>query len=239
MAFRTKGFMRWQPEGGTRQFLTFDVIETEQQEHTNEITQHAVERGPNVTDHVRRNLDIVTFEAIISNEPLYDTGERGASEKSLLLDIPTFTPPASPTPGALFAAIGGAISSLFSNKPVIKAQVMTFDGDHDMVSETHEILKRLVDTAQLIDVTTTTAEYRDMILQKATMVRNADIGTGGTFSMTFMQIRRVEVKLVTAPVPTIVRAKKAVPKGPQGPTPTPGPKKSVAVFAKNKILGRH
>lgn len=230
MARRTRAFLKWTPEGAPRQTLQFDVVTNEQQEGSSEITEHPVEVGPNVTDHVRSKLNVVTIEGFISNEPLYDTGERGASLRTAQLDVKTYTPPLAPTPGALFSALGGGVSRLFGAVPQqTSVSVLQFDREFDAVAETHEILENLRTTAQLIDLYTTTAEYQNMILERVTLPRDASSGTGGKFQLSFRQIRLVEVKLVTAPVPTEVRGKKAVKKGPKGPEPVKDPVKLKSV----------
>lgn len=245
MARYRRGFIRWDPttpEGkvvvGPSNTLQFDAILTESQMASAEITEHPVEKGANVTDHVRKKLDSVKFEAIISNEPLYDTGERGAVEQSIALDVKVYQPPQRPVPGSLFAAIGGAISSLFGDRTEYKAQVLKFNSDSDMVAETHETLKKLIDSGQLLDVFTSTSEYKDMLLLEVQLVRTADTGSGGVFQLSMQQIRRVEVKLATAPEPTVLRANKEVKTGPQEPDVAPPAKKSIFKQAKDAIVKR-
>lgn len=231
MARRTRAFLKWDPVGAPRQTLQFDVVTNEQQEGTSEITEHPVEVGPNVTDHVRSKLNVVTLEAFVSNEPLYDTGGRGASLRAATLDVKLYTPPFAPTPGALFSAIGGGVSRLFGGAPQqVSANVLQFDREFDAVAETHAILETLRTTAQLIDLYTTTTEYQNMILERVSLPRDASTGTGGKFQLSFRQIRLVEVKVVTAPVPTEIRGKKAVKKGPQGPEPVKDPVVKKSVF---------
>lgn len=232
MAKVRNAFLRWTPKGGQRQFLSFDVVPGETQMASASVTEHPVEKGPDVTDHVRQNLDQVKLECVVSNEPLYDTNERGATEQSVPLTFPQYAPPLTPTPGSLFGALGGAISRLFGSALTANAQVLKFASDSDMVSETHDILRTLKETAQLIDLYTTTHEYHDMILES---IEVNPVGTGGTFNLNFKQIRRVEVRVVTAPIPTEVRAKKAVKKGPQGPAAAPAQVQSVT----RKALGHN
>jgi|SRR5882672_3279868 len=230
MASRTSAYLSWLPTGGSRQKLFFDVVPSEVQTGESDITEHPVEQGPSFTDNIRAKLDSVTLDVFVSNEPLYDINDRGASLKSKTLDVKTYDPPLAPTPGALFSAIGGALSRAFNSAPVTtQAYVLTFDQEFDAVSETQAILDILQKGGQLIDVYTTTKEYTNMVLQKWTGTRDPSVGNGGKFNLQFRQIRIVEVKLVNAPVPTEKRAKPALKKGPQGPEPTPPAKpKSVA-----------
>jgi hypothetical protein len=237
----TRAYISWTPAGGQRQVLQFDVVTDEIQEGAADVTEHPVEQGPNVSDHVRPLLNTVSLEGYISNEPLFDTGGRGAALKSIDLDVKTYVAPLAPTPGALFSALGGAISKLFGgSSPIVQASVLKFNSAFDAVSDTWALLETLRKTGQLLTVYTTVDEYDNMVLIKNRLPRDAGSGTGGRFSLDFKQIRLVQVALVTAPVPTEKRAVKKVDKGPQGPKPDPTPaqRKSTAKAAAQAAAAR-
>lgn len=50
--------------------VIFDIVKSENHEMSNTITDHPVEDGVNVSDHVRNNPDKISFVAVISNTPL-------------------------------------------------------------------------------------------------------------------------------------------------------------------------
>lgn len=54
--------------------LTVDAVLTETHTFSNTVTDHPVEEGMNISDHVRKNPDGLVLECFISNTPLGSTG---------------------------------------------------------------------------------------------------------------------------------------------------------------------
>ncbi len=62
--------IKWSENNGPEQTLDFDCSVNEGYESAAEVTEHAVERGANVTDHVRPKNDTISLECVITNTPL-------------------------------------------------------------------------------------------------------------------------------------------------------------------------
>lgn len=232
MARRTKtAFLSWTPKGGKTRTLFFDVLITEATETSAIITEHPVEVGPDVSDNVRPSLTSLTLEVLVSNHPIIDTNNRGAAMNLVHLDVP----PPPPPPGALFGQIQSAITSLLDKKIPSSATVFQFSNAFNAVKETQDILDLLRTSAQLIDVYTTTAFYRNMVLRSVRLTKDSTTGTSGRFSLEFAQIQLVELKLVQAPTPTEIRATPAVKKGGQAPEVPEAQKESVLSKSKTKV----
>lgn len=60
--------------------LAFDATVTEQHTSDAEITDHPVETGANISDHVRSKPDRLQMDAFLSNSPLTGTAEPGRAE---------------------------------------------------------------------------------------------------------------------------------------------------------------
>ncbi len=73
--------LKWSENNGPEQSIDFDASVTEGYESAAEVTEHAVERGANVTDHVRPKNDTVSLECVITNTPIITPtfGMNGAS----------------------------------------------------------------------------------------------------------------------------------------------------------------
>jgi hypothetical protein len=74
-------YLSWTPTGGALQVLVFDAVVTEGWELNAEVTEHPVEVGPDIADHVRVKLALCTLEVFVSNEPVgpnLSTGRVGA-----------------------------------------------------------------------------------------------------------------------------------------------------------------
>ena len=230
-------FVKWLPTGAVQfKFMYFDVVTSETHEGSCFISDHPVEKGADISDHVRDELDKVTLEVFISNAPLgmpNTPGVGDGQQQSMPIDPPTYTAPLAPTPGAVFNAIGGALSSLLSGKAdKINANVLVF-GDTNYVAQTLEAIRDLKTSKQLVNLVTSEHMYDSMILENYTLPRDASSGTGGAFTLSFKQMRIVESKVVSAPVPTEPRAKVPVARGAKGPQDTDANKSSVL----NSLMG--
>lgn len=78
--------------GGRDVLVTFDACTSQGFEGTAEPTEHNVERGAPVSDHVRPGARTITLEGAISNRPLTDDGTNGsrqvARDGALVWDTP-------------------------------------------------------------------------------------------------------------------------------------------------------
>lgn len=85
---------------------------------TNEITDHPVEEGANISDHIRENPDRVTIQGIVSNTPISRTQALRAAEAFGV----QFTSNAPPTPGGVPGYAENAYKQLLALK---KGKVLT------------------------------------------------------------------------------------------------------------------
>lgn len=250
-------FLSWSPKVGPPKTLFFDVCKEEDAEFSSVVTDHPVESGANVADHVRRQLMRVSLDVFVSNSPIYDWNFRGGQLRSLNLAEGAkqsatgslyYKAPLEPTPGAVFGAVGkavkGAIGSLMGgDKGEPKANVFQWNSEFDAVADTIEVLERLRKDVQLVSIVTPHREHESMFLETFRVNRNAGTGDGASFRLSFREIRMVEAKILNAPIPTEIRGHTAKSKGNKGPAEAKAPeqKKRDVSFLKavqNRVLGR-
>jgi hypothetical protein len=223
--------------------LHFDAVTKEQTKHTAKVTEHPVEEGANVSDHIRDELDTVTLEVFVTNQPIKDVngiydldlnyielievdGKDGVlAGKSL--DVPKYRP-VPITPGAAIQAIGNAVRDLMSDatvaqlygqtstkKLIAAAPVQNWPTKFNAITDT---------VAQLVDwkmrgvvgkVITPWKTFPAVAITDVGTARDAPTGDAAIVSLTFKEIRLVESKLVTAPVPTEPRGNTQKAKGRQ------------------------
>lgn len=189
--------------------VTFDLTISEGHEMTSEVTEHPVEVGSNISDHVRPNPQALTLELYVTNTPIEDIG-RG-SVGLIEMQLPRYTPPLAPTPGFLF-------SQRIEDPPVpLRVQVLQFDQPFDRVKEVHDTLLDLWTKGATMSVVTSVRTYDTMVLTSVKMPRNEP--GGATFSLDLKQIRTVTTATVKAPAPAEKRGAPGVGKGSQGNKP--------------------
>lgn len=195
--------------------MFFECVTNEGADHTATATEHNVEKGANVSDHVRPGLDKVSIELFVSNHLLEDiNGLYGGGIEGVELDVPTFKQSLSPTPGALINAAASAIGDAISGKPSYKVSIIK----RDKANVVKDIVTQL-DTWRIGGVVGKVflpwKTYESVVITKVSPSRTPESGDGASISVEFQEIRLVESLLVTAPKPTEPRGKTAVAKGRQ------------------------
>lgn len=198
--------------------ITFDVILSEEHERGAIVTDHPVEQGINVADHVRPLPDRLTLEGFTSNSPI-DSPDSNWLPMTLDLPIPGQDGPLSFLNGGTTGLIQKGLAAMGIGGPPTSATVYVqqFIGSTDYVRQTYELLTYLRDSATLLTVFTPQSEYYDMILERVTLHRDASTGTSGNFTLEFRQVRVVQSSVVAAPLPAIPRSGTSVSQGKKDP----------------------
>ncbi len=202
--------------------LLFDVVTGETHTIQNEITEHPVESGANVTDHVRSMLDTISLEVFVSNTPTM------FQDRFFGQDIGEYRAVPIAPPGNEDARISE-----------LAATVIQWENPVNNVSETYRLLRKWRDDAELLTVVTPLWDYTNMLIREVSVPRTAKEGTGAKMTIELKQIRLVEVRLVPTPIPTEVRGKKSSDKGAKNgkEDTSENQKKSVAASALDALVG--
>jgi hypothetical protein len=224
-----KAFLEWVDStsgfalGGV---LTFDVVRSEMHEISSEITEHSVETGVAVADHVRPNVDKVVLEVFVSNTPI-NSPDADYVPRVLELDQ---TGPSGFLPGGLAGLLNQGLIAVGLRNPgptQFTVNVDVFNGDIDYVETTYTTLRMLRDTATLITLHTSRAPiYENMILESFRDSRDASTGTGANFTLNLRQIRIVASQIVAAPLPAKVASTPVASKGKKDTKKAPAPDRS-------------
>ena len=248
--------------GNSQTPLYFDVVLTESPSFPTEITEHVVEDGADITDHVRVGLKSVALEVFVTNEPLnnlpqfgvdYSTSSSGPfsipSPSGQPLLIPgqpllqgkewVTLPLGVPIIGALYAHEGPTLIApdvgLGPSAPVqVNPNILTFPTQFDAVQGTHDLLDKLRTDVQLISIYGTKAIYDNMVIEHFSMTRSSETGSGATFSIQLKEIRKVASAIVTLPTPAKPRGSPPIAKGSQSTEPIKAGQKAKSVA---KVLG--
>ncbi len=219
--------------GGSLAVIEFDATLGEVHQGTTVVTEHPVEKGVNISDHVRPEVDRLTLEVFVTNAPIrvprtnLDGATGGVAPLDLVVPSTFELPIAIPGVGAALKGAG-----LLSGNTTVKANVLQFDS-FDRVSSVYHELKTLQETSTVVTIQTSLREYDNFVLKSVTEPRQAGEGDSMRINIEAQQIRFVTAKTVPAPK-TPVGAKK-VNRGAK-PSTDAGPKQSLALKAA-KALG--
>ncbi len=160
--------------GGRSVAVTLDAATEQGFEVTAEPTDHAVERGADITDHVKPNHRTFTVSGVITNTPIVDDGSgpvRG-SERS--------------------RPLGGGRS----------VRVFAWDEDHDRVAVADALLADLVDAGGLVTYSTSLRpEVTDLVVTRYKAARSSVIGDAVQVDLELRRVRLVSVRRVEVPDP--------------------------------------
>jgi hypothetical protein len=177
--------------------ITVDA--TMQETHTFEadITEHPVEQGANITDHIRPKLKHYSIDGIISNTPIGPTGDLSdalhTGALALGVTLPTF-------PTSYDADLARSAGSTTRAKAVF------------------EKLIALMDAAETITIHTPLKDYASMALESISVVRDQHLSSGAIrFMAVCKEVRTVAaLKTVTSALPDSAQPSKDL--GTQNPT---------------------
>lgn len=188
---------------GTLGALELDVTVRDTHRSAADVTEHAVEDGANVTDHVRPQQDRLSLEGWVSNTPLrlakdHTNGVTG-SVRTTELQTPA---------GAL---LGSRAASVFR-----------LEGDYDRVTSVHEELRRLIRQGIVCGISTSLRDYENMVLHDLEAPRDAESGNQAVrVRIEAKQVRIVSTETVAVQEePRDARGRGRRRQGPQ--TPQPG-----------------
>jgi hypothetical protein len=161
---------------------TVTIDATLREEHSTEVdvTEHPVEDGANITDHIRPQLKVLQIDGIISNTPVGLTGPvadaLGIAGLATGVTLPT-------------GLISGAID-LFKTGGVLNRAQAAF-----------QQLQALADKAVPFTIHTPLRDYAKMAMKSLSVVRDPTIGDGIRFVAVCKEIRTVDSLIATSLLP--------------------------------------
>lgn len=185
--------LEWE-SGGATVALEFDVTSTQGSEFTAEVSEHPVETGAAITDHVRPNNPSFTLEALISNTPIA---------------VPT-------------TQTQGATRSLQNVEIVVdgqrlQASLYQWSSPLERVRVCEDLLESLVQSGTVVRLTTGTRVVEGLVITRKSVTRTAQTGGALPVVMEFKKLRIASVQRVT--VPLVRRGQLLDSRGPQPAVP--------------------
>lgn len=188
----------WETDAGELDSIVFDVTLREVLVASADVTEHAVETGANVSDHVRPSIRKATFEVVVSDSPsTVPTSQMfGVTGRVQSADLNGGKTPELSKPSS-----GGRAAEYQQRDARATAQVLQFDGEFSRRQRVYETLERLRSSATVVIATADLVQLEDCVISELTAPRETKDGDAIVFSLTLTQIRFAETALVEVPVP--------------------------------------
>lgn len=205
--------------GNADVFLDLDVVERDGYEVTAEVTDHAVERGANVADHVRPGNDTFTIEGMVTNQPIVQ-------------------------PRYQMDGVTGRVQTA-DLKTAGKASTFQWSAPFNRVRVIDTLLAGLVRDGVLVKYTTSLRTVDDVVITRHKAERSAATGDAINVTLELRRVRLVSTQRVAVPDPAQRRGQAQRDRGTApGTTPTPARERSALAAAEDaprvrERLGRY
>jgi hypothetical protein len=177
---------------GRVQEIEFDAVITAAHQSGSIVTEHPIEKGSPVNDHIHKQADRLSVEAMVSNTPIVvpSTQMRGVNGSVQ-------------STGVEYEQIDRAISAISFRTPrTASVNVLRFDGVFDRVRDVYTELKLIEENGLTVGVRTVyrggLRDYTDMAIVGLTVPVDSASGTAKTFHFDLQKMTIVETKKVPA-----------------------------------------
>ncbi len=184
--------LEWQHDDGTLERVTFDASVRESYESSGEATEHAVERGAAVSDHVKPNADSLTVEGVVTNTPILAPGNQADGVTGDVRGL-----------------------SIAAGNRTVTANVLQFSSTFDRVRTVDALLRTLREAGTLVKVYTGLRVLEDVLIVRYTPERSAENGNALHFTLDLKRLRIATTQRVAAPR----RVRRREQRGPQPAAP--------------------
>lgn len=193
-------------EGQEVKTVLFDATVQEIHAVTAQKTEHPVERGAPITDHVEPGAKRYSAEVVVSNTPIRSAGASGSVRGlDIKLSKRALTKGANRSANAQYE----------TSEETRSASVLQFDEPFDRVQDTLDLLYKLMDNSTELTITTSIKAYDSMFLLDISAPRDVGHANSINFSLEFSQVRFAVTSTVAAPEPVQTRGKENKAKGAQ------------------------
>ncbi len=240
----------WLDQAGNTNTLDVDVVMSTNDKRTAKLTDHVVETGAVVTDHIVIMPEEVSFELVMTQTPFEGRNAPGFAMAASSLSaagrqLNAATNPISVRksqfqPGGfllLSSGLRSAVSSLFGGEDIpsqasgsrsvettaaLSANVLQSNSPIDRVNETFDTLVEIMNTGLLVTVSFQGRLYIDFLLTSVELSQGPGESGMGRFKVELRAFRTVKGVPVKLPDPADFRAEENVKKG-NVPATTPNP----------------
>lgn len=208
------------------QTIDFDATLRELHSATAQPTEHPVEVGVDLTDHVRPDRARISCDVFVTNTPIGQiakdlggvnsqlqlTKTERVMTKSAQVSGGAFSvrPPGAPT---LFFPVQVTPAERSDRTSVVAGNVLQFPVQFDRVRDVYEKLETLRRAGTPVAVLSSLRDYDSMVISSLSAPR--DHNDSVTFQLELTEVRFAESQTIDAPVPLERRGAKVKPQGPK------------------------
>ena len=168
-------------EADTFELLKIDATRAEEHSFRAKATQHEVEDGSNISDHVIKTGRIVTLDGIISDDPITVAAAAVGNIGGIV--------------GSLVEGFGGAVATGAVSKLGSELIANGSKPSKDAI----DILEGIYELSLPLMMTTSIKTYTNMVMESLNIPRNSRNANALEFKATFKEVRIIESEVADIP----------------------------------------
>jgi hypothetical protein len=262
----TDSLFSWVDEGGSTNTLDVDVVMSSDDVREAKLTDHVVEDGAVITDHVVIQPESVSFELVVTQTPTVAGGGfspaavtvSASVQSRAVANVPIKVQASAFRPGGfllLSSGLRSIVSDLFSGEgnglpssmqgsaftqraTSVQASVLQATTPVDRVNDVHDALTEILTKALLVTLSFKGRLYVDYLLERVELNETAGMFGAARFKVRARAFRTVTGTQVNLPDPEDFRALPKVSKGNKN-AATPDPDPTKAADQAESIISRN
>ena len=207
----TKTLISWDDDLGVTHVVKCDAIVSFRDTRESEITQHSIENGSEITDHIIHKPPSLTVEVHQSNEPAEPDKDYSREPLDLEVVENNFKPQGL---FLIHSAAGALVGSILGKKKQGKPYILQPDTESDRILELHDKLIDAWQNGYSISLDQYGRSYADYVLSFVEYTREGN-GKGGLglFRLELVTVRTVSTATTELPDPADLHAKPQTDRG--------------------------
>jgi hypothetical protein len=160
-------------------YVAFDAVTRQSHGFSNVVSQHPIEDGSKITDHIQNLPQVYSMDVIFSDTPVGLLGNAGAA--------------------AGLGGLSGGMTTFQGGLGPLAGLASTFTKQLSLSMQAYNVLYAIWKSKNLLTITTAWQTYRNMALINVSTPK--DPGTGGKIacSIDFAEVRVIDTKKYTTP----------------------------------------
>lgn len=161
--------------------VSFDVLVSENHKLEAQVTEHPVETGANINDHIRRMPRKGTLVGLVTNHPLKGRAELPSDLRQKLADIGNTT----------YLGTVAQQYGLASRPTLTASDFASLEAPTNRAEDAWSLFKRLWETGEPVTISTGLERYTDVFVTSVSTDRTSDTGEALRFTVEFQEVRFV------------------------------------------------
>ncbi len=190
----------WTNGTGQSFLITLDAAMRVSHRLASVATEHPVESGANMSDHIRPEPDRIEIQGIVTNTPIIVPSDNADGTRAVQVTVDGAPKTVGNTIGRLVPIAGGLLAPVVLPLPRQKAIVLGFEPEFDRVGAVYEALRTIKEAGTLVTIITLLRTYRNMVIESIDIEESAEFSNALPLTIAAKEILIGSVDVMKSPI---------------------------------------